>query len=129
MSEPLSASALLAVESFVDRHLGPDADEQQRMLESLGVTDRAALIAEAVPATIRMEGELALPAALDEQSALARLREYASLNELRTSLIGMGYYGTVVPPVIQRNVLENPGWYTASRRTSRKSPRVAWKPC
>ena len=110
MSRP---SDLLLPEAFLHRHLGPDSAEQRAMLAALGVADRAELIAQTVPPAIRLAGPLALPPALDEQAALARLRSYAEENECWTSLIGMGYYGTHTPPVIQRNVLENPGWYTA----------------
>ncbi|MCQ4348817.1 aminomethyl-transferring glycine dehydrogenase [Pseudomonas stutzeri] len=104
---------LLHPEAFLHRHLGPDAAEQRAMLDVLGVADRAALIEQSVPPAIRLAGPLPLPPALDEQAALARLRSYAERNELWTSLIGMGYYATHTPPVILRNVLENPGWYTA----------------
>ena len=83
------------------------------MLDALGLASRDELIEQTVPPAIRLQGELALPAALDEQGALARLRSYAEQNQLWTSLIGMGYHGTITPPVILRNVLENPGWYTA----------------
>ena len=110
MSRP---SDLLQPEAFLSRHLGPNAAEQQTMLAALGVASRDELIAQTVPAAIRLAGALELPAPLDEQAALARLRGYAEQNECWTSLIGMGYYATFTPPVIQRNVLENPGWYTA----------------
>ena len=106
-------SDLLQPEAFLPRHLGPDAAEQRAMLDALGVASRAELIEQTVPPAIRLDGPLALPPALDEQAALARLRGYAEQNECWTSLIGMGYYATHTPPVILRNVLENPGWYTA----------------
>lgn len=83
------------------------------MLEALGLSSRDELVQQTVPPAIRLQGELALPPALDEQGALAKLRGYAEQNQLWTSLIGMGYHGTITPPVILRNVLENPGWYTA----------------
>lgn len=100
-------------DAFLRRHIGPDTPEQQAMLEALGLDSREQLIDETVPPAIRLLGELALPPALDEQAALARLRGYAERNQLWTSLIGMGYHGTITPPVIVRNLLENPGWYTA----------------
>jgi glycine dehydrogenase len=106
-------SQLQQPDAFLRRHLGPDAAEQQAMLAALGLDSREALVAQTVPPSIRLQGPLALPAALDEQAALARLRGYAEQNEVWTSLIGMGYHGTLTPPVILRNVLENPGWYTA----------------
>jgi len=108
-----SLSQLQQPDAFLRRHLGPDESEQKAMLETLGLTSREQLIEQTVPPAIRLRGELALPPALDEQGALARLRSYAEQNQLWTSLIGMGYYGTITPPVILRNLLENPGWYTA----------------
>lgn len=83
------------------------------MLDALGLSSREQLVEQTVPPAIRLQGPLELPPALDEQGALARLRGYAEQNQLWTSLIGMGYHGTITPPVILRNVLENPGWYTA----------------
>ncbi len=112
MSLP-SLSQLQDLNPFLRRHLGPDAAEQQAMLDALGVASRAELIEQTVPPGIRLNRPLDLPPALDEQAALARLREYAEQNQLWTSLIGMGYHGTRTPTVILRNVLENPGWYTA----------------
>lgn len=113
MSLTPSLAQLQSTDAFLERHIGPDAAEQQAMLASLGLASRAELIEQTVPPAIRLGQPLDLPPALDEQAALAKLREHAARNELWTSLIGMGYYGTVTPPVIQRNVLENPGWYTA----------------
>jgi len=105
--------AQLHSEAFLGRHVGPDAAEQQAMLSSLAVATRAELITQTVPPAIRLNGPLALPPALDEEGALAKLRGYAAQNQVWTSLIGMGYHGTLTPTVILRNVLENPGWYTA----------------
>ncbi len=98
---------------FVRRHLGPGPDQQQAMLDELGIDSLADLIDKAVPKTIRWDGPLDLPAEMTETAAIARLREIAERNTIVTSMIGMGYYGTITPPVIQRNVLENPAWYTA----------------
>ncbi|WP_447761955.1 aminomethyl-transferring glycine dehydrogenase [Pseudomonas moraviensis] len=113
MPQSPSLSQLRDPEAFLRRHLGPDAAEQQAMLDSLGLGSRAELIEQTVPPGIRFNRALDLPPALDEQAALAKLRGYAEQNQLFTSLIGMGYHGTVTPTVILRNVLENPGWYTA----------------
>ncbi|MGI8331547.1 aminomethyl-transferring glycine dehydrogenase [Actinomadura scrupuli] len=99
--------------TFADRHIGPSPDEHARMLEAVGFSDMDALIDAAVPAAIRTTRPLDLPPALSEPEALARLRELASRNQVLTSMIGLGYHGTVTPGVILRNVLENPGWYTA----------------
>ncbi len=83
------------------------------MLSTLGLNSRSELIEQTVPPGIRFNRALDLPPALDEQAALARLAGFAGQNQVWTSLIGMGYHGTVTPTVILRNVLENPGWYTA----------------
>ena len=113
MSQLPSLSQLQDPNVFLRRHLGPDAREQQAMLETLGVTSRTELIEQTVPPAIRLNRALELPAALDEDAALAKLKGYAEQNQVWTSLIGMGYHGTLTPTVIVRNVLENPGWYTA----------------
>ncbi|WP_040164969.1 aminomethyl-transferring glycine dehydrogenase [Microbacterium gorillae] len=104
---------------FSSRHIGTDAAAQQQMLDALGIAagdDRlGALIEAALPAAIRAEqdGPSVLPPAASEAEALAELRALAAQNRVTTPLIGLGYYGTLTPSVIQRNVLENPSWYTA----------------
>jgi glycine dehydrogenase len=98
---------------FADRHIGPSADGRARMLDAVGYATVEALIDAAVPAAIRSARPLDLPPARTEVAALGRLRELAAKNQVLTSMIGLGYYGTVTPGVILRNVLENPGWYTA----------------
>lgn len=113
MSQLPSLSQLRDPNAFLRRHLGPDAVEQQAMLDSLGLGSRVELIEQTVPPGIRLNRALDLPPALDEEAALAKLRGYAEQNQVWTSLIGMGYHGTLTPAVILRNVLENPGWYTA----------------
>ncbi|MBA6114453.1 aminomethyl-transferring glycine dehydrogenase [Pseudomonas sp. NC26] len=113
MSQSPSLQQLQELNPFLRRHLGPDASEQQAMLSALGLNSRSELIEQTVPPGIRLNRALDLPPALDEQAALARLASYAEQNQLWTSLIGMGYHGTITPTVILRNVLENPGWYTA----------------
>ncbi|MEL7936096.1 aminomethyl-transferring glycine dehydrogenase [Pseudomonas delhiensis] len=113
MSKSPSLSQLNQPDAFLRRHLGPDEAERRTMLEALGVASLDDLIVQTVPPAIRLNRPLELPPALDEQGALARLRGYARQNQLWTSLIGTGYYGTLTPTVILRNVLENPGWYTA----------------
>ena len=97
---------------FLDRHVGPDADEIRSMLESLGLASLDEMVDATVPASIRMEGEPDLPDAVTERELLLRLRDLGAENRLFRSYLGMGYHGTVVPGVIKRNVLENPGWYT-----------------
>jgi glycine dehydrogenase len=99
--------------AFADRHIGPDADDLDHMLRTLGVGSLDELIDQAVPASIRHDKPLALDAAVSEAGALEQLRALADRNQVFTSLIGQGYYGTHTPGVILRNVLENPAWYTA----------------
>jgi glycine dehydrogenase len=98
---------------FIQRHIGPTAKQQTEMAKTLGYDNLDSLIDDTVPATIRRQQPMQLPGAQTEQQVTARLRELASLNTVNRSFIGMGYYDTITPPVIQRNVLENPGWYTA----------------
>jgi glycine dehydrogenase len=95
------------------RHIGPSPSEIASMLRAVGARSLDALIDETVPAAIRQAAPLAWGPALSEQAALHRLRQTAAKNRVLTNLIGQGYYGTVTPPVIQRNILENPAWYTA----------------
>ena len=109
----MKASQLLdPQDSFIPRHLGSDREQMQKMLDHLGVSSVSALIEDAVPAAIRMNRSLEVVGPAGEQAALAELEALAAKNTVFTSLIGMGYHDTTVPPVIQRNVLENPGWYT-----------------
>ncbi len=97
---------------FERRHLGPASADVERMLDTLGYDSLAQLVDDAVPASIRLGRELDLPEALPEAALLERLRRIASENRVCRSYIGMGYHDTVVPGVILRNILENPGWYT-----------------
>ncbi len=100
-------------DAFVHRHIGPDPAGTAEMLEFLGYGSAAELAAAALPADIAQTGATPLPDALDETAALAALRGFAAKNTLKKQLIGAGYYDTVTPAVIRRNVVENPGWYTA----------------
>ena len=111
--ESLGNVSLEYTEGFARRHIGPGDLEIRRMLEVLGYDSLDALIDAAVPAAIRMERPLRLGEPRSEHEALRELREIASKNRVFRSFIGMGYYDCVTPPVIQRNILENPGWYTA----------------
>ncbi len=99
-------------DKFVRRHIGPNANETREMLALLGFKNLDELVDAAVPKKIRLNDKLNLPAAKTEFEALAELRRIASENKVFRSFIGQGYYDTITPPVIQRNVLENPGWYT-----------------
>ncbi|MCW5756080.1 MAG: aminomethyl-transferring glycine dehydrogenase [Phycisphaeraceae bacterium] len=104
--------ALAPTDTFVHRHIGPDEAEVAEMLGLLGYTSLDALIEAAVPSQIRTDAPLNVGPPRGEHELLAELKRMASKNEVRRSYIGMGYTGTIVPPVIQRNILENPGWYT-----------------
>lgn len=99
-------------ELFSSRHLGSNEAELGEMLSQLGYDSLASLVAAVIPESIHFSGELALPPAFGESNCIDRLREIAANNVVSRSVIGMGYYDTIVPPVIQRNILENPGWYT-----------------
>ncbi|MFZ9952620.1 MAG: glycine dehydrogenase (aminomethyl-transferring), partial [Vulcanococcus sp.] len=105
-----------ALSPFVARHVGPSPAEQARMLADLGLNDLEQLLAEVVPSEIRLDpaqGVADLPEGCDEARALAELRAIAASNQVRRSLIGLGYHGCITPALIQRHVLENPAWYTA----------------
>lgn len=106
-------SQLANHDEFIQRHIGPDAAETAAMLSELGVDSVEALIAQTVPADIRLKTPLATGPAMTEADALAKLKQAASKNKMFKSYIGMGYHPTLTPNVILRNVLENPGWYTA----------------
>jgi len=111
-----SLTQLEARDAFIARHIGPDAAEQQEMLSVLGYASRAALIDAIVPANIRRKDALPLgqyAPAMPEQEALNKLKKIASKNKVLKSLIGQGYYNTLTPNVILRNIFENPAWYTA----------------
>ena len=98
--------------NFAQRHIGPSPAEQQRMLAVVGHDSLEELAKTALPPGIA-DGRLDLPPALSEADAQAELRRLAAKNQVFTSMIGLGYYGTITPPVIRRNLVENPGWYTA----------------
>ena len=109
----LDLAALEAKDVFIHRHIGPSAADIAEMLELLGLDSLDALIDQAVPESIRAEFPGSLPGPRSEQDVLAELADLAARNKRATSMIGMGYYDTHTPPVILRNLLENPGWYTA----------------
>ncbi|MCS4505324.1 Glycine dehydrogenase (decarboxylating) [wastewater metagenome] len=114
MSEPHTPlTALEGHDEFLGRHIGPDAGERRRMLETVGAEGMEALIARALPEDIRMDAPLALDGPRSEAEVIDELGRMAARNEVKRSFIGAGYYGTHTPTVIQRNVLENPAWYTA----------------
>ncbi|NOH69356.1 aminomethyl-transferring glycine dehydrogenase [Vibrio rotiferianus] len=98
---------------FVARHNGPNKPDQQKMLEAINAVSLDALIDETVPAQIRLEQPMSLAEAKSEADMLAAMREFADQNQVKRTFIGQGYYNTFTPNVILRNVMENPGWYTA----------------
>jgi glycine dehydrogenase len=106
-------AGLEAADSFVARHVAPSEAEISAMLRAIGAVTLEDLVAKTVPGSIRSQNAMELPPAIDEAATIAELRALAGQNDLKKSLIGQGYHGTVTPPVILRNVLENPGWYTA----------------
>ena len=112
----MSRPSLLELENhkdFIQRHIGPTAAQQTEMAQALGYENLEALIGATVPAAIRREEPMDLPGAQTEQAVLSRLQKIARQNIVNKSFIGNGYHDTITPAVIQRNVLENPGWYTA----------------
>src|SRR5665213_3292075 len=99
--------------TFKDRHIGPSAEEVEKMLEVIGVSSLDELIDQTIPSSIRLKKPMNLPEAQGEYQFLNELRETAAMNRVSNSFIGMGYYNCIMPGVIQRNIFESPGWYTA----------------
>ncbi|RLD71665.1 MAG: glycine dehydrogenase (aminomethyl-transferring) [Bacteroidetes bacterium] len=100
-------------DQFSERHLGPRQPEIDLMLDTIGVASVDELVARTIPASILMDNTMNLPGAVDEQNYLAYMKEVASKNKMFLTYMGIGYYNTILPPVIQRNILENPNWYTS----------------
>ncbi len=103
----------MSTDIFTSRHIGPRANDVNEMLSIIGVSSLNQLINETVPGAIRLNDALNIPDAMSEYDYLAYLKEKGAKNKMYKTYIGMGYYNCIIPPVIQRNVLENPGWYTA----------------
>src|SRR5437763_16419535 len=101
------------IDDFSRRHIGPNQNETAEMLQAVGFENLDALIDATVPKNIRLDRKLNLPEAKSEANALAELRAISKKNKVARSFIGAGYSDCITPPVIQRNILENPGWYTA----------------
>lgn len=110
---PMASQRSPKSSSFAQRHIGPNSNDIQQMLKVLGLQNLDSLIDKTVPQGIRLQKTLKLPAAQSEYAALAKLKQIAAKNQVCRSYIGTGYYDCITPPVIQRNILENPGWYTA----------------
>ena len=100
-------------DSFALRHIGPRPENIAEMLKTIGADSLDQLIFETIPDDIKLEKELQLPEALSEQEYLEHITKLAAKNKIFKTYIGLGYHQAIIPPVIQRNVLENPGWYTA----------------
>ena len=113
MNHSSSLNELSFANEFLSRHIGPDDEQAQQMLKQLDLDSLEALIDKTVPNSIRSETTQKLKAAIGEHQALAELKSIASKNQVFKSYLGQGYHDTHVPNVILRNVLENPGWYTA----------------
>jgi glycine dehydrogenase len=113
MNAPLKTTTAEAATDFVRRHIGPSPRDIAAMLETTGAKSLAELMGQTLPSSIRQKAPLDLGRALSETEALSHMRELAAQNQVFTSLIGTGYSGTILPAVIQRNILENPAWYTA----------------
>ena len=121
---------------FLTRHNGPQNEDVKLMLAKMGLSSVDQLIDETIPANIRLENDLDLEEGMDEYSYLQHVRQLASKNKIYKTYIGLGYYNTIVPSVIMRNVFENPGWYTSytpyqarsEERRVGKECRSRWSP-
>jgi len=103
----------MKIDQFENRHNGPDEQDVTAMLHKVGAPSLDALIEQTIPPAIRLKQLLNLPDGMSEFAYHQHLRDMAAKNKVFKSYIGLGYYNTIVPAVIQRNILENPGWYTA----------------
>jgi glycine dehydrogenase len=112
-SDQTSGPLIENPDSFIRRHIGPRPEDAEKMLKAMNLGGLEDLLQKAIPASIRSQKPLKMDASLSEHSALNEIRGIASQNEVFRSFIGMGYHDCIIPPVIQRNILENPGWYTA----------------
>lgn len=116
-------------DAFIERHIGPDAQQQQEMLKTVGADSLNALIGQIVPQDIQLATPPQVGDATTEFAALAELKAIAGRNKRFKSYIGMGYTAVQLPPVIQRNMLENPGWYTAYTPYQPEVSRAVWNRC
>ena len=103
----------MSIGKFSDRHIGPRSNDVKEMLSQVNASSIDKLINETIPAQIHLEREMSLPDALSESRFIEHMKDIAKKNKNYRSYIGMGYFNTILPGVIQRNILENPGWYTA----------------
>ena len=114
---------------FIRRHIGPNEDETAQMLKTIGIGSLEELIDKTIPASIRSKEGLSLPGPISEYQYLTELRQLAGRNKVYKSYIGQGYYDTIVPSVILRNLFENPGWYTQYTPYQAEIAQGAWKAC
>ena len=103
----------MATDNFLTRHIGPRGNEVSKMLEKTGVSSLDQLIDETLPSSIRLSKPLNLPDGISEYEYFKKIKEISAKNKLYKTYIGLGYYDTITPPVILRNILENPAWYTS----------------
>ncbi len=113
LSKYICRSNFNNMDSFINRHIGPDKKQVQEMCDVIGIADIDELIDKTIPSKIRLKKALRLPPPLSEFEYSAHIRDIAGKNKLWKTYIGMGYYGTITPAVIQKNIFENPGWYTS----------------
>ena len=116
-------------DEFIGRHIGPNEQETAEMLRTVGVNSVDELIEKTVPASIRLQGPLQVSDPISEFDYLLHISALGKQNELKKDFIGMGYYGTITPSVILRNLFENPGWYTQYTPYRPRSPKGVLKVC
>ena len=109
----MSQDKNIPLEKFSYRHIGTNDKDQYYMLKELGYKSINSFINDVIPQNIKRKSEMSLEDPISEKNLLKKIKQYATLNSIKTSLIGMGFYGTHTPSVLLRNILENPAWYTA----------------
>lgn len=115
--------------NFIQRHIGPNAEQTQAMLAELGLDDLEQIVERVLPADILNHEPLKLTGTISERAVIKYLRAMRERNKVMVSMIGMGYSDTIMPAVIKRNVLENPGWYTAYTPYQAEVGQAGWRPC
>jgi len=116
-------------ENFSNRHIGPNSSELEIILKTIGVESVEELLNQTIPDNIRLKKDLDIPEGISEMEFLNEIKKLSYLNKNFKTYIGLGYHDTFTPSVIQRNILENPGWYTAYTLTNQKLPREDLKHC
>ena len=113
----------MRTDMFIERHLGPNEEEIKKMLDKIGVNSISQLLEETIPEGIRLKNPLQLPEGISEYEFAKHINLLGGKNKVFETFIGLGYHPSIVPAVIQRNILENPGWYTACLLYTSPSPR------